>query len=251
MKMLQITPQGNDNALNVDDDDYTNNNYSNLPRLDNIPTPQELVLMVNLLDSCEVVTSANVRRSSRKPTLIQVLYWVRWWWPSQDPGGVYSAYFIRRHELSIANGCLLWYTCVAISEGSRASVLDLLHYTHLGMTTIKATARSYVWWPGIEEDIEGIVKKCPKCVTRQHSPAAELRPWEWPSTPWSRSHVDHAGPFMDKLFLILIDSISKWFEMKIVPNTSTAAIVDALNTIFATHSLARKKSYDASLHIPG
>lgn len=215
---------------------------SRLPLSDLPPrdyTPQELVLMASLLDSGRLVTSAEVkRRSRRETTLSQVLHWVKWGWPARDPGGVYSAYFTRRHELSVSDGCLLWGSRVVIPEGCRGSVLDMLHDTHLGMTRMKATARSYVWWPGVDKDIEEAVRTCPECDAHQNSPpVAELHPWEWPSTPWSRVHVDHAGPFMGKLFLILIDSHSKWLEVKMVPNTSTAATVDALNSVFATHGL--------------
>ena len=35
----------------------------------------------------------------------------------------------------------------------------------------------------------------------RRSPApAPLHPWEWPSRPWARLHIDHAGPFQGKLF---------------------------------------------------
>ena len=42
---------------------------------------------------------------------------------------------------------------------------------------------------------------------------------------------------MGKLFLIVIDTHSKWLEVKLVTSTFTAVTVDALNSIFATHGL--------------
>ena len=39
-----------------------------------------------------------------------------------------------------------------------------------------------------------------------------LPPWEWPETPWNRLHVDYAGPFLGKMFLIVVDAHSKWID---------------------------------------
>ncbi len=47
--------------------------------------------------------------------------------------------------------------------------------------------------------------------------------------------MDHAGPFMGHLFLILVDSHSKWIEAHIVNSTSTEATVNKLREIFAIH----------------
>ena len=53
--------------------------------------------------------------------------------------------------------------------------------------------------------------------------------------PWSRVHIDHAGPFLNKYYLILIDSYTKWLEVHIVPSTSSEATIRVLRSIFATH----------------
>ncbi|KAK4321215.1 hypothetical protein Pmani_007945 [Petrolisthes manimaculis] len=208
-----------------------------LPR--RVHTPEELNLVIRMLNSSQVVSDDAIRRETRRePILSQVLQWVRWGWPGKDPGGVYGPYYIRRYEISLKDGCLLWGSRVIIPEGSRGAMLGLLHDTHIGIIRMKALGRSYVWWPGIDKDIEGTVKACQECDKHQNAPElAELHPWEWPSVPLSRIHVDHAGPFMGKLFLIVVDSHSKWMEVKLVSSTSTNVAIDALNSIFATHGL--------------
>ena len=40
--------------------------------------------------------------------------------------------------------------------------------------------------------------------------------WEWPATPWQRIHVDFAGPFVGRMFLIIVDAHSKWPEVEIM-----------------------------------
>ena len=72
-------------------------------------TPEELVLMINMLNSESVMNVDVVRKSTRQESaLSQVLQWVRWGWPEKDPGGIYSPYFSRRHEISVMEGCLMW-----------------------------------------------------------------------------------------------------------------------------------------------
>ena len=48
-----------------------------------------------------------------------------------------------------------------------------------------------------------------ECGTRD----GPLHPWEWPEKRWSWIHIDHAGPFMGELFLMVIDAYSKWIEV--------------------------------------
>ena len=71
-------------------------------------------------------------------------------------------------------------------------------------------------------------------------PKAPLHPWEWPSRPWSRLHIDHAGPFHGKLFLIVVDAYSKWIDVQIVPSTSAEATIAALRPIFSTFGLPQQ-----------
>ena len=45
----------------------------------------------------------------------------------------------------------------------RKTVLHELHEGHLGMTKTKSLARMYVWWPGINKNIEKSVQECHHC----------------------------------------------------------------------------------------
>ena len=33
---------------------------------------------------------------------------------------------------------------------------------------------------------------------------APLHPWQWPTRPWSRLHIDFAGPIDSKMYLVVI-----------------------------------------------
>ncbi len=103
---------------------------------------------------------------------------------------------------------------------------------------MKNFARSYVWWPGLDADITSTVEQCETCQVNRPAPAkAPLHPWEWPSRPWSRIHVDHAGPFLGKLFLVVIDAYSKWMDVVVVNSTSSECTINKLRSIFTVHGL--------------
>uniref|UniRef100_A0A670JQT7 Gypsy retrotransposon integrase-like protein 1 n=1 Tax=Podarcis muralis TaxID=64176 RepID=A0A670JQT7_PODMU len=103
---------------------------------------------------------------------------------------------------------------------------------------MKALARSYVWWPGIDGEIEAWVKHCQACQeSRPDPPRAPVQSWESARAPWSCLHVDFAGPFQGKTFFIVVDSYTKWLEVALVPSTSTSAAIRVLRRLFATHGL--------------
>ena len=53
--------------------------------------------------------------------------------------------------------------------------------------------------------------------------------------PWSRIH----GPFQGHLFLVVIDSYSKWMDVIRVSSTSSQVTIKSLRDVFATHGLPK------------
>ncbi len=93
----------------------------------------------------------------------------------------------------------------------------------------------------MDAQITDMVKTCPVCQESRPSPApAPLHPWEWPSQPWSRLHLDFAGPFLGKMYLVLIDARSKWIDVHIMPSITSAQTIEKLRIVFTTHGLPRK-----------
>ena len=89
----------------------------------------------------------------------------------------------------------------------RSQVLSELHEGHLGIVKMKSLARSYNWWPKIDKDFEHLAESCPGCQLQQNEAGrVQLHPWEWPTRPWQRIHLDFAGPFLGRMFLIIVDA---------------------------------------------
>jgi len=204
------------------------------------PLPGDTVLLLECIQTSPIRIAQLRRWTSRDPLLAKVLRYVMQGWPSTtgDMDDDLLPYSRRRDELSVQDGCLLWGNRVIIPPPGRESILSLLHETHPGISRIKSLARSYVWWPGMDAALETKVRSCNQCQENQKSPSkAPLHPWDWPERPWARVHADFAGPFMGKLFLLLVDAHSKWLEVHIVPSTTTHAAVEKLRLVFATHGL--------------
>ena len=135
------------------------------------------------------------------------------------------------------DGCLVWGRRVVIPHIFRQQLLKELHFNHIGMSRMKALARSYLWWPQLDKEIEQIVKNCHQCnATAANPSAAPAHPWIVPQNPWERVHVDHAQ-WKRWLLFVAVDAFSKWPEVFIVNSTSASQTIDRLCTIFATHGL--------------
>ena len=68
-------------------------------------------------------------------------------------------------------------------------------------------------------------------------PQIPTHPWEWPQRPWARLHIDYAGPFMGKMFLVTVDTHSKWLEAHVVETPTSAGTIQQLCQMFATHGI--------------
>ena len=168
-----------------------------------------------------------------------VLRYTREGWPSEVPDTL-KPYFQRRQEVSVDRGCLFRGSRLIIPVDCQEQVLSELHLGHQGIVKMKGLARSHVWWPGMDKQIENLVWSCQACQsTRNQPPVVPLHPWPWSTSPWERIHVDFAGPFLGSMFLVLVDSHSKWMEVEPMETTMTERTVEVLRALFARYGLPK------------
>lgn len=187
------------------------------------------------------VTAAHVKKHTRTdPVLSEVMDII-----SRGRGGVMSPslkpYLVRRDELSLQSGCLLWGYRVIIPPPLREKVLTELHTGHCGMVRMKEIARSYFWWPGLDAAIEEKAGSCSECQKLRNLPQlAPLHPWDWPEEPWQRVHIDFAGPLENHMFLVVVDAHSKWPEVAVMKSTSSERTIEELRSIFSRFGLPQQ-----------
>ena len=133
------------------------------------------------------VTAKAIQKASRiDPVLSKVILYTRKGWPS-TVRDVFKPYYHCRNELIVEEDCLLWGTRIIIPSALRSSILEDLQRDHPGVVRMKAMARSYLWWPKLDKEIEQCAKQCDHCqAVKGHPPSAPLHPWIWPDRPWQR-----------------------------------------------------------------
>jgi len=215
---------------------------SRLPMACNQPADQQTDLFVKNVREDHPVLSKNVKFfTSRDPVLSKVTRFVQSGWPERPnlvPETV-QPFFPHRHEFSLEDGTLMWGIRVVVPEKLKPQVLNQLHETHPGVVRMKSLARQAVWWPGIDKQIEAVVKSCTECCLHQNSPAvAPTHPWAFPEKPWQRLHVDLAGPFCSNMWLICVDAHSKWPEVfNLGHNTTSHRVICCLREVFSRFGL--------------
>ena len=155
-------------------------------------------------------------------------------------GNEFKPYKNRCNELTVHQNCLLWGNRVIIPSSLQGEVLTELHRCHPGIVRTKSLARSHVWWPNIDMDIEDMCQSCSDCQHYLPKPeSAPVHPWEWTDYPWERIHVDFAGPFKGQMFFIVVDSHTKWPEVVPMASTTSTATVNVLRDIFSRYGLPK------------
>ncbi|PIO77460.1 hypothetical protein TELCIR_00443 [Teladorsagia circumcincta] len=146
--------------------------------------------------------------TSDDPILTQVINYTRsGCWPKIDRNSPLFHYYNRRESPSTINGCLLTSSRIVIPKLLQRRVLYSLHKADPGQTRMKMLARSYVYWPALDADIERLVKNCATCVEAAKNPGkAELSSWPKATSPWSRVHADFAGPLDGIYYLVVVDA---------------------------------------------
>ena len=114
-----------------------------------------------------------------------------------------SSYGAIFHELiSTSDGLLLRAQNLIVPKSFRDRVAELAHIGHQGVVKTKRLIRSRLWYPGIDAQIETIVKDCRKdaggCQATDFKRNFEpLRPTELPKGPWQDVSADFFGPMPD------------------------------------------------------
>ncbi len=139
-----------------------------------VPPPLE-VLLLEAMDVSVLHAGEIARETCKDPIFSRVLNWVLKGWPVGKLDKEFEPYIRRQHELAVHKGCR-----VVVPPTFRRDVLRMLHDSHLGIVRTKALARSYVWWPSMDAEIERLVQTCKECQATRHAPPrAPVFPWKF------------------------------------------------------------------------
>ena len=94
------------------------------------PRPLEEIHFMEYLDASPVTSSQIRLWTDQDPVLAKVKGWVLTGWPEKPPEEMLRAYFHRRREFSVEDGCLLWRSRVVVPAKGE----DKLHPCYIKLT---------------------------------------------------------------------------------------------------------------------
>ena len=146
-------------------------------------------------------------------------------------------YWSVRHDLTIHNGLLFKQGRVVIPSSLQSNILCKLHTAHRGTEFTLRHARSCVFWPGINSQIEDICKNCTTCAqyARQH-PREPLKPYPVPTLPWQLVSQDLFA-LNGSAYLITVDHYSDFYELDRLPSIQSSSVIQATKQHFSRHGV--------------
>ncbi|XP_053685585.1 uncharacterized protein K02A2.6-like [Sabethes cyaneus] len=176
-----------------------------------------------------------VSAATKKDAILQqVVQLINDGWHRKVEDPKLKIFHARRESLSVVNGCVMMEERVVVPEKYSQRILKQLHRGHQGIERMKAIARSVVYWPNIDNDIQDLVRRCDICASAAKSPPHfQSQPWPRADGPWQRIHLDYAGPLDGMYYLVIVDSYSKWPEIFQTRSTTASITIRFLQESFA------------------
>ncbi|CAH8529728.1 unnamed protein product [Dicrocoelium dendriticum] len=180
------------------------------------------------------VTSDTIRaETAQDDILLKVIGFVQSSWPNVRNSNELQPFFNRRGSLSVVDSCLMFGDRVVVPRKLRKRILQQFHSGHPGTSRMKALARSFVYWPQMDAEIEQFCQSCESCQQAAKAPPrCSWHPWPESEKPWQRIHLDYAGPINGQSYLIFVDSYTKWPDVIPMQNPTAQHTINELNKLF-------------------
>lgn len=177
------------------------------------------------------VTSQDIINSTKQDKSLQKLrHYIINGWPQNKQeisDQVVAQFWTFKDLLCETNDIIMMGDRILVPERHRKTILDYLHKSHPGITRMKSLARSYVFWPGLDKDINDKVQNCLPCARQLKMPVkSDLHSWPIATKPMERIHIDFAEPHKGESYLLVVDAYSKWPEVYKMSSTSTISKLD-------------------------
>ena len=77
-----------------------------------------------------------------------------------EVGDSVREFFKFRDNLSVAQGVILYKDRVVVPRALRREILEGLHAGHQGVVSMRARAANCVFWPGLDQAIQNMRRRC-------------------------------------------------------------------------------------------
>ena len=111
---------------------------------------------------------------------------------------------------------------------------------------MKNCAREIMFWPGINNNIENIVRTCD--VSQQYHKRQQREtyiPHEIPDIPWTKLGTNLFEIFT-KSYLIVVDYTLNFFDISKIPDKRSSTVVHHMKQIFSRYGIPKEVILDNS-----
>ena len=151
--------------------------------------------------------------------------------------GMLRQYRSLANELYELDGLIMCNHRIVIPTALQKDILHRIHEGHLGMDKCKSLARSAVFWPGINQDIENTVGRCSTCnMFRSRQASEPMTPHPVPFKPYEKVGAD-IFTLHGKDYLLVVDYFSKFPEYVQLASKSADCVIQHLKDIFSRHGI--------------
>ena len=125
----------------------------------------------------------------------------------------------------------------------RKRILDIAHQRHLKIIKTKEILIEKIWWPGIDQDVEYLVKRCHsgQVTSQANNMSVPVTPTEIPENLWDMLAMDLKGPYPAVDYLLaLIDYRSRYPCVIQLTHVTTRNVITELHKVFELFGYPRK-----------
>ena len=114
--------------------------------------------------------------------------------------------------------------------------MQKIHSEHQGITKSSLRATSSVWWPGVKQQLEDLIRNCPEYSKAAQAPRQPLISTPLPQHLWEKVASD-LFEMGGKTYLLVVDYFSRYVEVQTLSSTTSASVIRALKAIFSRHGI--------------
>ena len=179
------------------------------------------------------------RETALDPVMVSLSSVILHGWPESenDVPEDLKPFFNVRDQLATRDGVIYKGEKVVVPKSLHSDYLHRVYLGHTGIESTKKRARDILYWPGMSEDIERLVRTCSVCNScKPHQQREPLKLHNIPERPWSLVATD-LFYWNGTDYVVVTDSFSGWFEFAMLGNTSSRMVIGKLKEIFARYGI--------------
>ena len=205
---------------------------------------------VILPDQTSAVSETELRQASASDAVLaqvrEALQAGRWSGQMKSDPGM-RPFFQVRSELSCHDKLVFRGDRCVVPVDLRERLMQLAHETHPGVVRTKQRLREHYWWPGMDGEVDSLLRNCALCSIHGKS-AKPCRPpvqrVAMPAGPWTRVVIDAIGPLKgpaaERYGLVLVDAFSRWPEVAFMPEVTSPAVIEFLQAVFGREGIPQE-----------